>query len=243
MQQISARRSLHRRAVRSARTRRKGPREDARSAFKQDAAGAARQAKPFAGRWRGSTCVCIASGPSLNPADCALVGEWRANSESHRVIAVNNSFALAPFADVIFAMDRHWWNVYGADIETDAECWTSSREAAQVWDLHYAPAPDETTHGGNSGFQAVRLALDFGCDRIVLLGYDMCFHGGRRHWHDDHDERKGVGNPLESSLKKWRNRLELLGRGARAEIVNATRSTALKCFRRVSLVEALCERG
>lgn len=140
-------------------------------------------------------------------------------------------------------MDRHWWHVYGAEIATDAELWTSSREAAHIYDLHYAPAHDETTHGGNSGFQAIRLAIDFGCDPIVLLGYDMQFQRGRRHWHEDHDEKKGVGNPLESSLKKWRMRLELLGQRSGATIVNATRSTALKCFKRMSLAEALCAHG
>lgn len=140
-------------------------------------------------------------------------------------------------------MDRHWWHVYGADIKTDAELWTSSREAADIYDLHYAAARDETTHGGNSGFQAVRLASDFGCARIVLLGYDMQFQGGRRHWHEDHDERKKVGNPLESSLKKWRSRLEAFESKTDADIVNATRSTALRTFPRISLAEALCERG
>lgn len=140
-------------------------------------------------------------------------------------------------------MDRKWWHVYGGEINTDAELWTSSRDAAEVYGLNYAPAHDESTHGGNSGFQAVRLALDFGCAKIVLLGYDMQFQGGRRHWHDDHDERKGIGNPLESSLKKWRMRLEMLGKKADAEIINATRSTALRCFRRMPLAEALCEHG
>ena len=140
-------------------------------------------------------------------------------------------------------MDRNWWHVYGGDIRTDAELWTSSHDAARIYDLNYAPAPDESTHGGNSGYQAVRLAIDFGCDPIILLGYDMQFQGRRRHWHADHDETKRVGNPTPDGLKRWRWRMKMLGERTSARIVNASRSSALKCFPVVTLEDALCGRG
>lgn len=135
-----------------------------------------------------------------------------------------------------------WWHTYGADISTDAELWTSSEEAARIYGLHLSSARDTIAHGGNSGYQAVRLAIEFGCSPIVLLGYDMKFQGSRRHWHADHDESQGVGNPLPERLSAWCQRLEALIARAGANVVNATRDTALR-LPRASLAEALCARG
>jgi hypothetical protein len=36
--------------------------------------------------------------------------------------------------------------------------------------------------GGNSGFQAVNLAAQFGASRIILIGFDMTDRGGK-HWY------------------------------------------------------------
>ena len=52
------------------------------------------------------------------------------------VIAVNNSWQRAPFADALFAMDRKWWLEYAGRISGDFEFWTSSRSAAAVWKLN-----------------------------------------------------------------------------------------------------------
>lgn len=93
--------------------------------------------------------------------------------------------------------------------------------------------------GGNSGFQAVNLAARTGARRVVLLGYDMG-HGGRSHWHGEHGQ--GLSNPANSFLGRC---AQILDRTAtdlsfrKVEVVNASRSTRLQRFRRVSIEEAL----
>ncbi len=144
-------------------------------------------------------------------------------------------------------MDRMWWNEYGATVDCDAELWTTNREAARLYKLNLIvgePGGGVSTRantirlGGNSGFQAVGLALHFGAARIVLLGYDMQFTGGRKHWHADHTR---LGNPVPARMRDWHARFEQLAGQTRVPIVNATRETALRCFPRVDLIESLAE--
>jgi hypothetical protein len=58
--------------------------------------------------WAGETAVLVASGPSLCPSDVDRV-RGRA-----RVIAVNDGYRLAPWADVLYACDRRWVDVCSA---------------------------------------------------------------------------------------------------------------------------------
>lgn len=99
---------------------------------------------------------------------------------------------------------------------------------------------DESTisTGLNSGYQAICLAYYFGAERIVLLGYDMQHTGGRRHWHGNHP--CGLGNA--SNTQSWVEQMGYLASDLRCEgvqVVNATTQTALKCFPRVALEDAL----
>lgn len=175
------------------------------------------------------TIVCIASGPSLTAADCALV-----KTAGHLTIAVNNSYLLAPFADVLYAGDRAWWAQYGkaAKVIMD-ECWTASPDAAERFDIHRFEARDFE----NSGFQAIELAvLEKRADRVILLGYDMQHTDGRRHWHDDHP----ADMENADAVADWAARFaDLRPRFAHVDFINCTRQTALTCFRRTSLEDAL----
>lgn len=50
---------------------------------------------------------CLASGPSMCREDAEAV-------RGHgRVIAVNNTIELAPFADIHYSCDAAWWRAYG----------------------------------------------------------------------------------------------------------------------------------
>ena len=175
------------------------------------------------------TVVCIASGPSLTAADCDLVRKSGAFA-----IVVNTSFRMAPWADVLYAGDRQWWNQYGAEARAMMkECWTASIDAAERYDVKYREARDFE----NSGYQAIELAvLEFGADRVIMLGYDMQHTGGKRHWHEDHP------GEMENAdrVSDWPARFaELPMRFLEVETVNCSRETALTCFRRMALEEAL----
>lgn len=98
-----------------------------------------------------------------------------------------------------------------------------------------------TIHCGlNSGYQAIGLAFLFGARFITLLGYDMAHTGGRTHWHGDHPGK--LNNAGGSRFPHWRSEMaplatELERQGVR--VINASRRTALKCFPRRPLEEAL----
>jgi hypothetical protein len=67
--------------------------------------------------WVGRTAVCIATGPSLSLQQCGLVKAWRERSGC-KVIAVNNAYHWAPWADVLYFADVRWfdWHNDGVDI-------------------------------------------------------------------------------------------------------------------------------
>jgi hypothetical protein len=147
-------------------------------------------------------------------------------------------------------MDRAWWEQYGEHIAGDFELWTSSKHAADLFGLNWirsepgggiSKLPGTIRQGGNSGFQAVGLALHFGAARVILLGFDMQMTGGRTHWHGDH--RGKLGNPVVHRMEVWLKRFAEMAAESRIPIVNATRETALTCFPRVELKAALCGHG
>jgi hypothetical protein len=145
-------------------------------------------------------------------------------------------------------MDRAWWNEYGAGLKAEAELWTTNREASRIYKINHieyevgagvAKGPNRITLGGNSGYQAVALAVHFGAARIVLLGYDMQLGPEKRkHWHGDH---KRLGNPTSRKFPEWVEAFGKLGRDAAptCTIVNASRQTALQCFERIDLANCL----
>ena len=184
--------------------------------------------------WDGMTVVCMASGPSLTEEDAEKVRVWRRSSNQHRVIVTNTTYQMAPWADVLYAMDAAWWRRYGARAkqEFSGERLTIARGVC----------PDATKidifRGGKSGAGAMSLASHRGAARIILLGYDCQYTGGKRHWHGDHP--KGLGNCV--SLPKFPAQFEQMARHLKhREIINASRSTALAFWPRMDLEEALCK--
>lgn len=57
----------------------------------------------------GETVVCIASGPSLTPEVCERIRAAQTEGKC-RVIVVNSSCTLAPWADVLFFTDSGWYD-------------------------------------------------------------------------------------------------------------------------------------
>lgn len=93
--------------------------------------------------------------------------------------------------------------------------------------------------GGNSGFQALNLAVQFGAKRIILVGFDMRLDLGV-HWHGPHG--KGLNNPRDILFASWRDALNgaaasLAGLGV--EILNASPVSALTAYPIVDLREAI----
>jgi len=193
------------------------------------------------------TFVIVGSGPSLTPADVAAC-RGRA-----RVIVVNDSYMMAPWADYLYARDYDWWvskpTYYdkpqheATHFVFEGERWTGSQIASQTFSLRYVqtrsalglcPIPGvihDGKEGANSGYQAINLAIHFGARRILLLGFDMGATG-RGHWFGAHptpltnveaNEYGVFARVFDSMTDDLRN----MG----IEVVNCTRKSAITCFR------------
>lgn len=133
-------------------------------------------------------------------------------------------------------MDSAWWDYHRADVlkTFQGERFSHGFRAGVQRVRH----PYYVLQGQNSGAGAIALAHKFGARRVILLGYDCCYHGKRRHWHGDHPEGGGSGNA--GSVERWPGQFAELARLVRGmDIINCSRRTALTVFRRAKLEEAL----
>src|SRR4051812_2852413 len=97
-----------------------------------------------------STIVCIAGGPSLTPAD---VDACQARA---RVIAINDAYRLAPWADVLYACDAKWWR-WHRGVENFSGRKYALEPAASVW-----PGVEVLRNTGEHGLELERDALRHG---------------------------------------------------------------------------------
>lgn len=204
--------------------------------------------------WEGETCAILGGGPSMS---LEVANEVRGKC---RVIAINNTAidigrqkAIAPWADILYAADAIWWMK-----NTEA---ASKFKGRRVWmrpNNGYTPPVIEDTlvlnnggprgfddridhlrGGSNSGYQAMHLAAHLGVKKIILLGFEMHANKGS-HWEGGtHIWRGGSNNAnyavfieaFQSGAPEFKKRC--------IEIVNATKDSALKCFVKMTLKEAL----
>ena len=163
---------------------------------------------------RGKTCVVVASGPSAKdtPLDILM------NKPDIYVITINESWKLAPWANMLYGCDAQWWykrrgqwvgfNKNGLKITQDR----TTGELLINEDIKRVFAVRGSEHlllgqpgyigwGGNSGFQALNLAMHFEPAKIILVGYDMSLKNGE-HWHGRH--ANGLHNPKPGHVERWR---------------------------------------
>ena len=180
-----------------------------------------RQGAKLAGRWKGQTVACLASGPSLTAADCETV-----RTAGIPVIVTNTTFRRAPWADVLYAMDKQWWLHYLPEVDRD---FRGLRCTPHLMPHRFGTIAlkqcgfNSYTH---SGAGAISLALHGGAARVILLGYDCQHTGGRSHWHPDHGGRLGNAKGIDRWMRSYdalRQRMDKLG----AQYVNCSRDTAL----------------
>jgi hypothetical protein len=204
--------------------------------------------------WVGETAVILASGPSLTRAQCDAV------RGKARVIAVNNQAidtdcdgvrvpAMAPWADVLYAADAKWWRHYEDRARQFAGVKVTIRDTlpwAEVYSLKqsvehaiFDPRPTHLVSGGNSGYQAIHLAVHYGATRIVLLGFDMKDgFGRRRHWFGAHPGRLDSRGNYTGWLRAF-DKLAGALKARNVEVINCTADTALRAFRRLPLSEVI----
>src|SRR6056297_1835559 len=146
--------------------------------------------------------VIIASGPSLTRDDCARVEGARVS-----IIGISNAYQICNGLDYLYSCDRDWWARHHKDVPGGVEKYslqgTLFDDVRQMTnggtDGLSLDWPMLKT-GGNSGYQAINLAVLLGYRRLILLGYDMQLTGGHTHWHGPH---RGMNNPRADTLSRW----------------------------------------
>ncbi len=182
----------------------------------------------------GQTIVCLASGPSLTKADVEFV------RGKVPVVCVSDTYRLAPWANVLHSCDAKWWNWHPKTVDFAGLKYTLDKRLNRP-DVQRLKTtghegleldPIGVRSGRNSGYQALNIAVHLGASRVVLLGYDM--HGD--HFFGSHPDQSRP--PFRIAMSLWPTVVQpLIDVGV--EVINATRNTALTCFRQLSLEKAL----
>jgi len=98
--------------------------------------------------------------------------------------------------------------------------------------------PGVIHRGQNSGYQALNLAGHLlGWDgRVILIGYDMMMSGGKRHFFGDHPQEMNAASSYPAFINNFKT---INPKDYGLEIWNCSRRTALDCFPKHDLDEAL----
>lgn len=192
--------------------------------------------------WSDETVVIVAAGPSARDAPLELA-RGRA-----RFLAINESWRLSPWADVLYACDFAWWRLHdgvpeysGLKLSQDARACAAYADLRRVHlhrqcDVLMSGRRGHIGDGGNSGFQALNLAIQFGAARILLVGYDMTLINGA-HWHGHHPH--GLNNPRPNTIARWLAACWSTPDGV--EIVNCHPGSALAAYPKLTFEDA-CRR-
>jgi hypothetical protein len=197
-------------------------------------------------RWPGSTIVCLATGPSLTAED---VDYCRGKVP---VIAVNDAYRLAPWADALIAADASWWHAHQGVTSFAGEQWSIEHSSWARYDGRWPRIqrlqntgehgiethPTGLRNGRNSGYLALNLAVLYGASRIVLLGYDMGSKGRHSHFFGHHPGAMHQHSPYPMFIAKFETAVAPL-KALGIAVVNCSRATALTCFPRGELRQVL----
>lgn len=204
---------------------------------------------------RDDAVVVIASGPSLTKED---VDYCRGKAV---VMVVNDNYRIAPWADFMFAADFDWWlsTPHGESDPNHAlsaklfngERHTCDIEASKRYGLRHVehkPEPEPwCVWGSNSGIEALQLAqMAVPNSRYLLLGFDMGA-SGNTHWFGAHPKLERIHpitkRPYVANLERtasadfpaWCKEFEAI----QGDVINCSRTTALTCFPRAAIQDAL----
>lgn len=195
--------------------------------------------------WKGQTCVIVAGGPSAKDANLEPI------KGLVRCIAINNSWELAPWADILYACDNSWWRQYkdkwpafkGLKITQDKLAKDEFKINRVICERHHEKLvldrPGFVGWGGNSGFHSINLAVQFGIKKIILVGYDMHLRNGI-HWHGAHPN--GMHNPSDANVARWRRTVDAAApvlKNLGVIVINTSMNSALDNYPKMPLLETL----
>ena len=188
--------------------------------------------------------IIIGTGPSLTAEQLDQVSHLRR-------FASNRAFEFDP--DVLHGCNYQFWDTYWEQVK-DLRChkWTTRPELKGKYDgLNYIReewidglSTDKSyiaAHHG-TGPQVVNLAFHYGCEVMILIGWDMR-HKGDRHYFGEYPNscnhvtrNLGPDGELTGLIKEMET---IHPEDYGIEIINCTPDSAMKCFPMMDLDKAL----
>lgn len=173
--------------------------------------------------------IVVGSGPS------ALSVPLELYRQRAKVIVVNESWKLAPWADALYACDEAWWDENGALPEFAGRKFTASPRTMTKYGLDLFAST-----GTNSGLRAMYLAERLGGNPICLVGFDMHAKRGA-HWHRPYERLR---NPGHAEMKIWVKETDCAAevfKRRNVRVVNCTFGSALSKYPYLPLEQVLSD--
>jgi hypothetical protein len=200
--------------------------------------------------WRGECAAIVASGPSIKKLDLSIL------KDRIHVIAIKTNIDRCPWAEACYGCDAAWWidrkglpkygglKFFHGIMAKQCADDMHRVEIEMAKDVMLVEQPLKLGNGGNSGFQAINLAVQFGATDIILVGFDLHGHG-ELHWYG-RNKWPNANNPSQSNFNRWRKGFEIAKSSLdklRVNVVNTSMDSELKCFSKMSLADVMAEWG
>lgn len=192
--------------------------------------------------WNDEVVYIVGGGPSLKGFN------WDRLSGKN-VIAINRAYEVLPNADVLYWTDSRFYRWYRKDINNfkgmKVTCRPIVDKPSDVILLkannsfNIDTRPEFLSHGNNSGYAAINLAVKLGAKKIYLLGYDMKSNPKNSHWHTGYQthHNKDIYNKMIKSFDSIPSELKRLG----VECFNANIKSELTVFRKCTIDDAISD--
>jgi hypothetical protein len=199
--------------------------------------------------WRGEAVAIVGSGPSIKKTDLSVL------KDRIHVIAIKVAVDLCPYAEVCYGCDAPWW-IDRKGLPKFAGIRIHHGNAANQFpgmhkceieissDNMLVEEPMKIGNGGNSGFQALNLAVQFGAKDIILVGID-CHERGGVHWYG-RNKWVNANNPMGTNYVRWMKGFDIARKDLdrlSVTVINSSMESEVKSFRKASLTDIMREWG
>jgi hypothetical protein len=212
--------------------------------------------KPVAELWsvpgffHGKTVAVLGTGPSLKKTEADLL-----KSHSIPSIAVNNAYEIAPWAEILYAADRKWWEGYwnkgalggpgcssyhGICVTMEAPPYDPGINViGNGGSLGMDSRKDHVRTGFNSPAQAAQIAFHAGAKTVLLFGCDCRDFDGKTHFFGEHPWTVPKnGNKYSTFLIGWKALADAIA-GTGKKIINCSPLSAINFFEKQNLQDLL----
>lgn len=196
--------------------------------------------------WDDKPVVLVGGGPSLIGFNFSQL-----KSKQVYVVGINQAIFDAPCcagvsADVMFMHQRRApleeyatkFPVYACVPESIHP--TKMVHLDKRWKNAFSEHPSVINTVGSSGFAALNVAYLMKARRIILLGFDYCVlnRGRSHHYHNKYPWHRRTTGEWPRWAAGYETALPQL-RAANIEVINASPQSAIKAFRKISIIDAM----